>query len=96
MTGASPCSPHAFERSNYIVCIFDLRVYSLRLFWKDENGQPYGSFEHLPHKLNGVPIAFAMNAGMYESDLSSDWALHREAEQGILYCKQRKTRTAKT
>ena len=70
MAGASPCSPRAFEGSNYIVCIFDLRVYSLRLFWKDENGQPYGGFDHLPRRLDGVPIAFAMNAGMYESDLS--------------------------
>ena len=70
MAAASPCSPRAFEGSNYIICTFDLRAYSLRLFWKDGNAHPYGGFDHLPRTLNGSPIAFAMNAGMYETDLS--------------------------
>jgi prepilin-type processing-associated H-X9-DG protein len=70
MAAASPCSPRAFEGSNYIVCTFDLRAYALRLFWKDGNARPYGGFDRLPHTLNGAPIAFAMNAGMYETDLS--------------------------
>ena len=59
-----------FEGLNYIVCVFDLHAYSLRLFWKDDNGQPYGGFDHLPRKLNGAPMVFAMNAGMYETDLA--------------------------
>lgn len=67
---ASPCSPLLFEGSNYTICALDLRTYELRLFWKDENGQPYGGFDRLPRSLNGTPIAFAMNAGMYEADLS--------------------------
>jgi prepilin-type processing-associated H-X9-DG protein len=67
---ASPCSPRAFEGLNYIICTFDLRAYALRLFWKDEGGQPYGGFDHLPRKVNGAPIVFAMNAGMYDADLS--------------------------
>ncbi len=50
---ASPCSPRAFEGLNYIICTFDLRAYALRLFWKDEGGQPYGGFDHLPRKVNG-------------------------------------------
>jgi uncharacterized protein YigE (DUF2233 family) len=70
MAASSPCGPRAFEGSNYIVCTFDLRAYSLRLFWKDDNAQPYGGFDHLPRRLNEAPIVFAMNAGMYEADLS--------------------------
>jgi prepilin-type processing-associated H-X9-DG protein len=66
----SPCLPRTFEGSNYIVCTIDLRAFSLRLFWKDEKGQPYGGFERLPRSLNGAPMAFAMNAGMYDPDLS--------------------------
>ena len=67
---ASPCSPFVFEGSDYTICVLDLRTYELRLFWKDENGQPYGGFDRLPRSVNGAPIAFAMNAGMYEADLS--------------------------
>ena len=67
---ASPCSPFVFEGSDYTICVLDLRTYELRLYWKDENGQPYGGFNRLPRSVNGIPIAFAMNAGMYEADLS--------------------------
>jgi prepilin-type processing-associated H-X9-DG protein len=70
IAAASPCVPRAFEGSNYTVCTVDLRAYSLRLFWKDDSAQPYGGFDRLPRTLNGAPIAFAMNAGMYETDLS--------------------------
>jgi uncharacterized protein YigE (DUF2233 family) len=65
-----PCHPRTFEGSNYIICTFDLRAYALHLFWKDERGEPYGSFDRLPRRLTGAPIVFAMNAGMYETDLS--------------------------
>jgi len=67
---ASPCSPRAFAGSNYVVCIFDLRAYTLRLFWKDENGQPYGGFDRLPPRMGTAPLVFAMNGGMYDPDLS--------------------------
>lgn len=67
---ASPCSPRAFEGSDYIVCTIDLRVYSVHLLWKDGNDHPYGGFDRLPRTLSGAQIAFAMSAGMYEADLS--------------------------
>jgi uncharacterized protein YigE (DUF2233 family) len=67
---ASPCSPRAFEGLDYIVCTIDLRIYSMHLFWKDGNDHPYGGFDRLPRTLGGATIAFAMNAGMYEADLS--------------------------
>jgi uncharacterized protein YigE (DUF2233 family) len=66
----TPCTPQAYGGSNYIICAFDLQAYRLRLFWKDENGQPYAGFDHLPARLDGDPIVFAMNAGMYQTDLS--------------------------
>jgi uncharacterized protein YigE (DUF2233 family) len=31
---------------------------------------PYDGFDRLPRTLNGAPMAFAMNAGMYQTDLS--------------------------
>jgi uncharacterized protein YigE (DUF2233 family) len=67
---SSSCDKLVFEGSHYVICTLDLRAYEVRLFWKDENGQPYGGFDHLPRRLNGAPIVFAMNAGMYEADLS--------------------------
>src|SRR5262249_14786540 len=67
---ASPCVSRAFEGASYIVCTFDLREYALRLFWKDENGVPYGGFDHLPRRIGAAPMVFAMNAGMYDESLA--------------------------
>jgi uncharacterized protein YigE (DUF2233 family) len=66
----SPCVSRAFEGASYIVCTFDLRDYALRLFWKDENGAPYGGFDRLPRRMGASPIVFAMNAGMYDESLA--------------------------
>jgi prepilin-type processing-associated H-X9-DG protein len=67
---ASPCVSRAFDGASYIVCTFDLREYALRLFWKDENGVPYGGFDHLPRRIGAAPMVFAMNAGMYDESLA--------------------------
>ena len=67
---SGPCAPQSYGGSKYIICTFDLRAYHIRLFWKDEKGQPYAGFDHLPSRLDGDPIVFAMNAGMYQTDLS--------------------------
>ncbi|HVL73380.1 MAG TPA: phosphodiester glycosidase family protein [Beijerinckiaceae bacterium] len=67
---AEPCAPRTFEGARYTVCTLDLRQYGLRLFWRDAQGEPYGSFGRLPKTVNGAPLVFAMNAGMYEIDLS--------------------------
>ncbi len=44
----------------------------LRLFLNDETGQPYGGFDAVNSALatKGQHLAFAMNAGMFEPDLS--------------------------
>jgi uncharacterized protein YigE (DUF2233 family) len=67
---ASPCTQLRFRGAGYVVCTVDLRAYMVRLFWKDSHQQPYGGFDALPRRIEGGPIIFAMNAGMYEADLS--------------------------
>jgi len=53
-----------------VVCTVDLHAYLVRLFWKDPQQKPYGGFDHLPRRIRDGPLVFAMNAGMYEEDLS--------------------------
>jgi len=65
-----PCGPERFEGLHFTVCTFDLRAHALRLFWKDEDGLPYATFHRLPAEVDGRPLVFAMNAGMYRPDLS--------------------------
>jgi uncharacterized protein YigE (DUF2233 family) len=59
------------ELNRYTVCTVDLRQNQLRLFWKDANGEAFGSFERIAGALraNGRRLVFAMNAGMYHDDL---------------------------
>lgn len=67
---AAPCEPEVFEDRAFTVCTFDLRQYSVRLFWRDEQGRPYAAFGNLPEAMNGQRLVFAMNGGMYHADLS--------------------------
>jgi uncharacterized protein YigE (DUF2233 family) len=69
-SAASPCVQQTYREAGYVVCTVDLRVYLVRLFWKDPQQQPYAGFDHLPRRIEDGPIVFAMNAGMYEQDLS--------------------------
>jgi uncharacterized protein YigE (DUF2233 family) len=54
------------------VCRVDLRHEALQLYWRDESGKPYRQFSHLRDSLakQGKTLVFAMNAGMYQEDLS--------------------------
>jgi uncharacterized protein YigE (DUF2233 family) len=67
---ASPCHEISFRSAAYVVCTVDLRAYRVRLFWRDTQQQPYGGFDRLPRRIGDSPLVFAMNAGMYEQDLS--------------------------
>lgn len=67
---AAPCEAMDFDGSPFTVCRFDLRDYELRLFWQDADGRPYAAFRNLPAEIDGAPLVFAMNAGMYHADLS--------------------------
>ena len=61
-----------FEDANYTVCSFDARRDDIRLYWKGANDLAYGGFSALADavKAQGRQLRFAMNAGMFETDLS--------------------------
>ncbi|WP_041777930.1 phosphodiester glycosidase family protein [Beijerinckia indica] len=69
---AEPCLPLTEEGINYVVCRFDTKRSDLRLFWQQPGGQPYGGFAPLRAQLQpkGETLEFAMNAGMFQEDLS--------------------------
>jgi uncharacterized protein YigE (DUF2233 family) len=69
VAGAEPCRPYQFDGSRFTVCVIDLRMHDLRLYWKDQDEQPYASFARLPRQQGSVERVFAMNAGMYLEDL---------------------------
>ncbi len=60
-----PCRSVNYDGNSYIVCQFDLRHYTLKLFWKQPNGEPYGSLQNVPRKGQ---LVFATNGGMYQAD----------------------------
>jgi uncharacterized protein YigE (DUF2233 family) len=67
-----PCRPVIYERNSYVVCQFDLRHYKPKLFWKQPNGEPYGSLQNIPRTGDSDTgqLVFATNGGMYHSDRS--------------------------
>ncbi|WP_245447373.1 phosphodiester glycosidase family protein [Methylobacterium sp. 17Sr1-1] len=68
---ASPasCRPQTHEGQAYAVCTVDLRRARVKLFWRGPDGLPYGSLSRLAGQ-QGTNLAFAMNAGMYDTGLS--------------------------
>lgn len=79
----APCEWTGYLGNDYAVCIFDPAKDNIRLFNADATGKPYGGFKALGRDvwLSGKHvIRFAMNAGMYHSDLSPV-GLH--VEEGI-------------
>ena len=67
-----PCARLHVEDADYSICRFDVRREDVRLFWKDAAGKPYSNFATLAQtlKARGRALRFAMNAGMFETDLS--------------------------
>jgi uncharacterized protein YigE (DUF2233 family) len=67
---ALPCRTVGYERNSYIVCQFDLRHYTPKLFWKQPNGEPYGSLQNIPRTVSPKTgqLVFATNGGMYQAD----------------------------
>jgi uncharacterized protein YigE (DUF2233 family) len=67
-----PCAPVRFEGANYTVCTFDARRDDIRINWKGADGRAYGGFSSLAEALRarGRQLRFAMNGGMFETDLS--------------------------
>ena len=67
-----PCATLRFEQADYIVCTARPGQDDIRLFWAGANGKAYGRFSPLvaDQAAQGRVLRFAMNAGMYQTDLS--------------------------
>lgn len=68
----APCRSMTAAGKSYSVCEFDLRRYAIRLFLDGADGKPYGglgAFVAALKEQGRLPL-FAMNAGMYQTDLS--------------------------
>lgn len=65
------CQDKDFGGQSYVVCEA-VAGEDLRLFLKDAQGLPYGSFQRIDAALEseGRKLVFAMNAGMYHPDRS--------------------------
>ncbi len=68
---SAPCRDAMVEGTSYVICTFDLRTTTLKLHWKAPSGEPYGTVGTLARAEGraGGPVAMAVNAGMYHSDL---------------------------
>lgn len=69
---AEPCRSQTFEGARLTVCSFDLTKNDVRVFWRQPDGTPYGSFRALADELKGEgkSLDFAMNGGMYDDALA--------------------------
>ncbi|MCB2410581.1 phosphodiester glycosidase family protein [Hymenobacter lucidus] len=68
---AVACSSAQPEKdSRFVSYRVDLRTQTLRLYWKDDVGQPLHSLQRLNAWLQGrgQRLVFGMNAGMYKAD----------------------------
>jgi uncharacterized protein YigE (DUF2233 family) len=68
---ATSCRSEVFRGASYIVCSFDPSKDDLRIFWRSDDRKPYRTFAALVAEFErqGKSVRFAMNGGMYESDL---------------------------
>lgn len=66
------CKPLVHEGETYLVCEVDLRQHRIEIFWRDAQGQPFGSLGNLNRQLqsSGQRPLFTMNAGMYHAELN--------------------------
>lgn len=65
--GPTPCRTVEAQGETFTVCTIDLRRQRLKLFWREQDGRPYGSLGTLA-ETQGGHLSFAMNAGMYDKD----------------------------
>lgn len=62
------CRRIDYQDDAFVACAFDPKVDDIRLYYADENGEPYKHFSRLKDALErrGDVLLFAMNAGMYD------------------------------
>lgn len=80
---AAPCRSERFEGTPYTVCTFDIAQTDLRIFWRNGKAEPYRTFSSLAGDLadRGLELTFAMNGGMYGTDLSPTGLLIENGEE---------------
>ncbi|PIF33721.1 uncharacterized protein YigE (DUF2233 family) [Flavobacterium sp. 9] len=61
-----------YTQDQFVVYKVDLKKQDLKLFWKNEAGQNFGSILNLKNwtEKNNLSLSFAMNGGMYKKDNS--------------------------
>ncbi len=61
-----------YAGSQYEVCVADYNRYSVRMFWKNDDGKPYQSLSNLwsALKFKSLNPVFLTNAGIYMNDLT--------------------------
>jgi uncharacterized protein YigE (DUF2233 family) len=69
---AVECKVQVVGATTFTACRVDLNAERLGLFWRDEAGRPYRQFSSLRDALEaqGKKLVCAVNAGMYQPDLS--------------------------
>lgn len=68
---ALDCTNNIFSGASYTTCTVAVEQDRVELFLHDDSGQPFGQFVNLVEKQSerGLDVLFAMNAGMFHSDL---------------------------
>ncbi|MFO1167870.1 MAG: phosphodiester glycosidase family protein [Rhodoblastus sp.] len=69
---APACVPAKVADASFTICAFNPAKSDIRLFWRDSNGDAYAGLDRLAEDVaaKGGRLVFAMNAGMYQPDLS--------------------------
>ncbi len=85
LTPVTDAGPAEFEGISYQTHQIDPARETLRLFWRDEAGNPYRTFRALDAALRqrGERLRFAMNAGIYEPGWIPS-GLHVEDGRGLV------------
>ena len=70
--GAFTFSKPLTDDEKFIEYRIDLKKQNLKLYWKDDNNNPFKNFQNLKAwlDLKGQKLVFAMNGGMYKTDNS--------------------------
>ena len=68
----APCERRELQGRKVVVCTIDTARSSVRTYWQDGSGAPYGSLSGIGKRAADQPgpMLFAMNAGMYHEDLT--------------------------
>jgi uncharacterized protein YigE (DUF2233 family) len=65
------CREETFEAVDYYVCVVDPKRYEIGLYHLAPDGRPYHDLKNFAAQMMGkANVLFAMNAGMYQEDLS--------------------------